>query len=324
MDAQLGLFPDLVESAPPERVGPARPAAEAASLAASLPRGLRLGTSSWSFPGWAGIVYAAPATEADLARHGLAAYARHPLLRTVCIDRSYYRPVEERTFARWASEVPEDFRFVVKADRRLVEPEGPGGEPSPGFLDPALAADDVVGPALAGLGPKLGPILFQLPPRPAAAFGGPGRFARRLRAFLDALPPGPAYAVELRTPGLLGPAYAEALDAAGASHAYAVHPAAPTLDAQTSLIPPHRQPLLLVRWMLRRALGYEEAKRRYAPFDRLVDEDPATREEIVRMALDALVAERDAFVIANNKAEGSSPLTLFRLAGRIAAPFDAP
>src|SRR5690606_13926870 len=125
MDAQLGLFPDPVESAPPERVGPARPATDAASLAAALPRGLRLGTSSWSFPGWAGIVYAAPATETDLARFGLAAYARHPLLRTVCVDRSYYRPVEERTFARWASEVPEDFRFVMKADRRLVEPEGP-------------------------------------------------------------------------------------------------------------------------------------------------------------------------------------------------------
>ena len=51
---------------------------------------------------------------------------------------------------------------------------------------------------------------------------------------------------------------------------------------------------------------------------RLVDEDLPSRERIARAVHDTVLAERDAFVIANNKAEGSAPLTIFRLAERIA------
>ena len=71
--------------------------------------------------------------------------------------------------------------------------------------------------------------------------------------------------------------------------------------------------------MLHAGLRYEAAKDRYQPFDRLVDEDPGSRERIARAVLDATIAERPAFVIANNKAEGSAPLSIFRLAERIAS-----
>ena len=68
-------------------------------LAAQLPSTLHLGTSSWSFPGWRGIVWNAHASEATLARDGLRAYANHPLFRTVGIDKTYYRPVAREEFA---------------------------------------------------------------------------------------------------------------------------------------------------------------------------------------------------------------------------------
>ncbi len=71
----------------PVRPAPVDPRTRA--LAARLPPGLRLGTSSWSFPGWAGLVWANPAPPADLSRRGLPAYAAHPLLRAVSLDRSY-------------------------------------------------------------------------------------------------------------------------------------------------------------------------------------------------------------------------------------------
>jgi hypothetical protein len=75
---------------------------------------------------------------------------------------------------------------------------------------------------------------------------------------------------------------------------------------------------VLVRWMLHAGLGYEDARTRYQPFDRLVDEDLPTRELVARAIFDGLLGERSAFVIANNKAEGSAPLTLFRLAEHLA------
>jgi uncharacterized protein YecE (DUF72 family) len=323
MDLQLGLFPDSEPRAGRSGVGPVPVRAELARVAASLPSGLRLGTSSWSFPGWEGIVYDRSATAASLARSGLAAYARHPLFRTVGLDRTYYRPISAEVFREYAEEVPDDFRFLVKASRRITslsDPDAPGRRtPNPDFLDPGYAIREVVGPAVQGLGRLLGPILFQFSPGPASEFGGQRGFAARLDRFLEALPTGPLYAVEVRTPGLLGQAYAEVLERHGASHGYVIHPTMPPVERQTTLIAPHYQPALVVRWMLGGGQAYEAARDRYDPFDRLVDEDPVSRHAVAVAVLDALIAEREAFVIANNKAEGSAPLTLERLAEHVLA-----
>ncbi|MCG6986576.1 MAG: DUF72 domain-containing protein [Gemmatimonadetes bacterium] len=321
MDPQLGLFDD--EPSVPGMVGPAPAPPEVLGLGRHLSAGLRLGTSSWSFPGWAGIVYDRKASELVLAREGLAAYASHPLLRTVGIDRTWYRPVPAEVLRAYADVVPDDFRFLVKADRLLTSPTNPGEGSFRGrnvrFLDPTYAIEEVLGPASAGLGAKAGPILFQFPPIPPSLVGGREAFAEQLHRFLDALPRGPLYAVELRTPGLLTPAYAGVLESTGVAHCYVVHPAMSPLAEQLGAVRHFEQPALVVRWMLHAGLGYEVAKDRYAPFDHIVDEDPESLERISVAALDALIAERRVFVVVNNKAEGSAPLSVFRLARRIAA-----
>jgi uncharacterized protein YecE (DUF72 family) len=324
MDVQLGLFPDEPASkAAAAVVGPAPVAPHLLDIAARLPQGLRMGTSSWSFPGWDGIVYDREVSQAKLARHGLSAYAGHPLLRTVGVDRTYYRPMAEDDFRAYSGAVPEDFRFLVKAHRMVTSPTDPEAhgvrDPNPLFLDASYAAEEVVGPMWAGLGDKAGPLLFQFSPINPSIVGGPAAFADRLHRFLDALPEGPLYSVELRTPALLTPEYAELLEATGVAHCYNVHPAMTPLDRQLSELSPFYQPALVVRWMLHAGLRYEAARDRYAPFDRLVDEDAPSRERIAQAVLDASVAERPVFVIANNKAEGSAPRSIFRLAERIAS-----
>jgi uncharacterized protein YecE (DUF72 family) len=281
-----------------------------------------MGTSSWSFPGWAGIVWDRAPSETVLARHGLAAYARHPLLRTVGLDRTYYRSISAGDFRAYADQVPDDFRFLVKADRLLTSPTDPGDSAirgaNPRFLDPTWAIEEVIGPLMEGLGPKAGPLLFQFSPIPPNLVGGRRAFVDRLHAFLDALPPGPVYAVELRTPGLLTDAYARVLESTGAAHCYTVHPAMSPLEDQLRAVRPFEQPALVVRWMLHAGLRYQAAKDRYEPFDRIVDEDGESLERITVAVLDALIAEREAFVVVNNKAEGSAPLSVARLARRLA------
>lgn len=322
MDLQLGLFPDEALPTQPSQVGPVEVSGHLASVAAHLPRELRMGTSSWSFPGWEGIVYDRRTSQSSLARHGLNAYAAHPLLRTVGIDRTYYRPIEAAEFRAYADAVPDDFRFLVKADRLLTSPTDPEGsgvrQPNALFLDPAYAANEVIAPLVEGLGSKAGPLLFQFSPIPPNLVGGRGAFLERLHRFIEALPKGPLYAIELRTPAFLTEAYIQLLEAAGATHCYNVHPAMMPLDRQFELIQPFYQPALIVRWMLHAGLHYEAAKDRYEPFDRIVDEDTPSRERIAVAVLDALIAERDVFVVANNKAEGSAPLSIFRLGERIA------
>lgn len=307
---------------PPPPVGAASPTSRHHALAAALPHRLRLGTSSWSFPGWAGIVYDRPASPPVLARHGLAAYALHPLLRTVCVDRSYYRPVESGAWREYAAMVGPGFRVVTKAERVLVQPEDPL------FLDPAYATVEVIAPFTEGAGETAGVVLFQFPPLPGHAVGGPRRFAERLYRFLDALPRGPAYAVELRSPDLVTPDYVAALQHGGAVHGYVVHPRALPLAEQLRHIPPGRAPgggtgPLVLRWMLRPDLGYEEARDLYEPFDRLVDEDPETRALIGEAALEASATGREVYLVANNKAEGSSPLTVFELAEWLVGRLDS-
>jgi len=321
MDLQLGLFPDDTPVATGAPVGPAPVPDSLRRVAEGLSRSVRLGTSSWSFPGWDGLVYDRAASQNRLARHGLGAYAMHPLLRTVGLDRTYYRSIDEETYRRYAEAVPRDFRFLVKADRLLTSPTDPdrfgARGVNPHFLDPRRAVEEVLTPMLEGLTSKVGPILFQFPPIPPNLIGGVRRFHDRLYRFLDALPDGPTYAVELRTPEFLNDEYATLLQATGAAHCYTVHPAMAPLEKQKEVVSPFYQPTLVIRWMLRAGLKYQVAKERYQPFDRIVDEDPTSRDAIARTVLDALIAERQVFVIANNKAEGSAPLSLFRLAERV-------
>ena len=75
---------------------------------------------------------------------------------------------------------------------------------------------------------------------------------------------------------------------------------------------------LVVRWNLHRGFLYQAAKQRYEPFDRLVDEDRETRRILARMAADAFRAKQKVWITANNKAEGSAPLSLLKLAHEIA------
>ncbi len=315
--------------APAAGLGPVRPApvpAELGEAAARLPPTVRLGTSSWSFPGWAGIVYDRPHTEARLARHGLAAYARHPLLTAAGIDRTHYAPLPAAELAAYAAAVPAGFRFVVKAHEACTVARWPDharygarrGEANPLFLDAAYAAGAVVAPYVEGLGATAGVLLFQFAPQELGPLGGAERFVDRLGRFLAALPRGPRYAVELRNPEALGAHHAEALAAAGALHCLNVHPRMPDLGTQARETAALGAPALFIRWMLGADLTYEAAGRRYRPFDRLVDEAPAIRRTVAALALEAAGAGKPVYVIANNKAEGSAPLTLFRLAELIA------
>lgn len=327
---QLELFgPAPGVASEPER--PPEPPAAAPvdegmrALGARLPPDLRLGTSSWSFPGWTGLVYAREASSEALARDGLPAYARHPLFRTVGVDRTFYGPVPVDTFRGWAEAVPDGFRFLVKAHEALTLPRFPlherygarRGEDNPTFLDPAYARDMVVAPFVEGLGSRAGPLVFQFPPQDVQALGGPGAFADRLHAFLAALPAGPLYAVELRNRELITADIADVLEDVGAIPVLAVWGRLPPLPQQAWRLRARSASALVVRWMLPADLGYEEARELYAPFDRLVNEDPAVREDIAGLVLEALAEGRPVYVTVNNKAEGSAPVSVERLAAAV-------
>jgi uncharacterized protein YecE (DUF72 family) len=298
------------------------------ALAKALPPQLRLGTSSWFFPGWAGLIWDGDYEQPVLSKHGLKAYAQHPLLRTVSVDRSFYRALSASQFAAYAQQVPEDFRFVVKApsvvaDALVRGEDGRGMQPNPAFLDPALAVQDFVQPALDGLGAKVGALVFQLSPLPAPMLAQMPDLLQRLRRMLLALPalrpaaPDGVIAVEVRNLEFLTPAFAEVLRETGATYCLGLHPKMPPISEQLPMLRALWPGPLVCRWNLNRlhgAYGYEEAKQLYEPFDKLVHPDPETRGTLARVIAATTGAGHAAYVTINNKAEGSAPLSVLALA----------
>jgi hypothetical protein len=96
-----------------------------------------------------------------------------------------------------------------------------------------------------------------------------------------------------------------------------LHPRQPGVREQARLLSKLEPGPLIVRWNLHPGYGYEEAKQRYYPFARLLDEDLPTRVALARLCLETVAAGHPAFVIANNKAEGCAPLSMVKLAALI-------
>jgi uncharacterized protein YecE (DUF72 family) len=112
-----------------------------------------LGTSGWQYRDWRGGFYPAGLPQ----RRWLEHYASQYL--TVENNASFYRLPSRETFAGWRDRTPDGFVMAVKASRYLTHIRR--------LRDPAEPVARLLG-AAAGLGPRLGPVLLQLPPTLAA------------------------------------------------------------------------------------------------------------------------------------------------------------
>lgn len=331
---QDALFPDelLPEPAPQpavptRKVVPLAPDAAQIELAAALPAHIHLGTSSWTYPGWAGIVWDRAYSDQMLSKHGLAAYSQQPLLRAVSIDRGFYRPLTASQYERYAAQVPADFRFTVKApslvaDALVRDDSGRGMQANSAFLSPELAVQEFVQPAMEGLGDKIGALVFQLSPLSQPLRERMPDVLQRLGAMLQALPRLSAgvIAVEVRDPEFLTPAFVEVLRAAGATYCLGLHPKLPPLSEQLPLLRALWPGPLVCRWNLNRlhgAYGYEDAAKRYGDFDKIMDPDPETRALLAKVIRGTSGAGQPVMVTVSNKAEGCAPQSVRLLAQEI-------
>lgn len=284
---------------------------------------LHLGTSSWHFPGWAGQVWDRIYPEATLSRQGLAAYAQHPLLNAVSLDRAFYRPLDAATYSRLALQVPEGFRFVVKAPSQVCDAvlRSPGqGRPlheNALFLNPEAALSLCVQPAVAGLGNKLGVLVWQISPLPRRWLDDQPALLERLevlwQAVLPALPPGVLTALELRDAGLLTPALAASLKAHGVRFVLGLHDRMPAAEDQLPMLRATWPGDLVCRWNLQRGLRYAQARDSWEPFDRIQVPDEPTRQTLLKLIEATLGAGHHVYITINNKAEGSAPASLLAL-----------
>ena len=154
-----------------------------------------VGTSGFSYAEWRGVFYPEKLPASGMLRY----YAEH--LPAVEINNTFYRMPKRSLLEDWAAQTPEAFRFVLKASRRITHQQKlKDAEDSVAYL--ASTAE--------GLGQKLGPFLFQLPP-----------FFKKdldlLRSFLAGLPRPVRAAFEFRNATWFGDDVYGALADAGAA-----------------------------------------------------------------------------------------------------------
>jgi uncharacterized protein YecE (DUF72 family) len=269
-------------------------------------------------------VYSRAATPASLARDGLREYAAHPLLRTVGVDRSYYAPVPLDDLRRYAEQLPEGFPCCFKAPASMASPTLPGakgtgrGEPNPRFLSAERFALELLEPVAAVFRPHAGPFIVEITPSARGQRLDPAEFVERLDRMLGALPREFHYAVELRESGLLTPSYERVIRAHGASHVFNYWSAMPMPGVQARTLAPSGLPFILVRLLLRPGTWYEDQREQFRPFNRIVEPDEEMRAQVVDLVAEAVRLRIPAYVVVNNKAEGSAPLTVRELAWRVA------
>lgn len=304
------------------------------ALAARLPPWLHFGTSSWSFPGWENIVWRGRHSDDDLARFGLRAYAQHPLLRTVCIDRSYYGPLRAADVDAYAEQLDEAaalapslprFQVVSKVWEEIttaVFPRHPrygarAGERNPSFLDASRFLSEVLAPYVPHA-KHFGPFVFELTPMPKGTFDD-AALTDRIGSFLEALPTSFQWAFELRNEELLTARWFDTLRAHGTAHVFTYWTAMPSLRVQLARHGPlAASPFVIARLMLPPFTRYADKKAEYAPFDRLVTPQPDMQDDVLLLLRAVLEANaKSVYVLANNKAEGSAPLTVKSLAARL-------
>jgi len=291
-------------------------------LAASLPPTLHMGTSSWGFPGWQGIVYARKRSASMLAKEGLHEYAQHPLLRTVGIDRSYYGPVPAEDLQRYAEQLPDGFPCCAKAPSSVTAPtiQGLGRHtPNPDYLSVPRLLAEFLEPLERWFAPHCGPVILQFSPPVGSKHTDATPFIEALDRFLEPLPRSFRYAVEIRDKWALTAPYQAVLARHGCAHVYNYWSAMPTPGAQARTVLPEDQPFGMVRLLLPPGKWYEDQRQVFAPFDKLVEPDEEMRRDVLDIVRRAVAASRQVFLLVNNKAEGSSPLTIEALAERFVA-----
>lgn len=139
---------------------------------------LYVGTSGYSYKEWKGTFY-----PQDLPAKGMLRYYGERF-RTVEINNTFYRMPKESVLESWASDVPPDFKFVLKASKRITH------------IQRLKDTDDSVSYLLRVAGvlkERLGPLLFQVPPNLK-------KDVPKLRDFLALLPPQRRAAFEFRHP----------------------------------------------------------------------------------------------------------------------------
>lgn len=318
----MSLFPEADEPPPQAaRLGPA--------LRTLAGEGIYFGTSSWKYEGWLGSIYSEDrySTRGKFSRKKfeescLTEYAQ--TFPTVCGDFAFYQFPTQGYWDRLFDQTPAHFTFGLKIPEDITVAVWPkharygtrAGRANEHFLN----ARPLKRLFLERLGPhrhQLGPLLIEFGTFNKSTFPTPDDFYARLDPFLRSLPEGFRFAVEIRNAEYLTPAYLGLLASHNVAHVFNAWTRMPPLGEQASLPDAYTANFAVVRALLKRGRGYEDAVSAFEPYRELQEPNPDARQGMADIVNRSRKRKIPAFLFVNNRLEGNAPSTIEAVASSL-------
>jgi uncharacterized protein YecE (DUF72 family) len=294
-------------------------------VAALAHEGVFIGTSSWKYPGWRGMLYDESRyvtrgrfAKSRFERDCLAEYAE--VFKTVCVDAAYYKFPDRKYLEGMVSQTPPDFLFAFKVTDEITIKRftnlprfGPrAGKRNENYLNADLFASAFVAP-FESYRSNVGLFIFEFSKFYPVDYERGSDFVADLDRFLEAMPKGWRYGVEIRNRYFLQPEYFAVLARHGVAHVFNSWGDMPAVGEQMALPGSWTSSEFAgARFLLKPGRKFEEAVALFSPYDKLKEPNEAARAAaagmIVRVV--SLKAPRKIFIFVNNRMEGNALETI--------------
>lgn len=279
-----------------------------------------LGTVSWRFPGWCGLLYDEERylwrTHFSKKRFNARCLEEYAgIFPTVEVDSTYYALPKTDFIAGLAAQTPPGFLFSFKVPDDITIKTYPrvgtfgdrAGQPNELFLSAGLFQMGFLR-RLEPIRDRVGALIFEFSHFQADDFAHGRDFVEALDRFFAELPGGWRYAVEIRNRNWLHPDYFAMLRRRGVAHVYNHWTRMPPVAEQLELRPPGETPFVVGRWLLTPGRSLEWARSQFEPFHQLREIDPGARRTLIDLVRGAM-GDPDrgpVFLYVGNELEGNA------------------
>ena len=293
------------------------------AVAALAREGIYIGTSSWKYEGWLGMLYTPErymtrgrVSRAKFEKVCLAEFTE--VFKTVCLDGGFYQFPTARMLEGIFAQAPDDFRLTIKVTEDITVLNFPSlprygkraGQRNERFLDADLFIASFLGP-LEPFRARTGTLIFEFSQFHEGDWKNLREFVEALDTFLGRLPKGWDYAVEVRNRGLLRAEYFEVLRRHDVAHTFNSWSRMPPVSEQMALEGSFTADFAAARFLLKPGRMYEEAVERFKPYREVKEPCLEAREAMLKLLTPTPRQAGRRYVYVNNRLEGCSLWTIY-------------
>jgi len=293
----------------------------AEAVAALAGDGVYVGTSSWKYEGWLGMIYS-PEKYLRYFKSGPPRHqkGRFQTFKTVCLDAGFYQFPNPKTMEGYLAQVPEDFKMSLKVTEDLTVRRFPNvarsgaraGQMNGHFLDPDLFVASFLGPLQPYKG-QIGTLIFEFGHFHPGDWERGRDFVTALDDFFGRLPRDWDYSVEVRNPNLLHPEYFDVLRRHRVAHTFNSWARMPPVNEQLAMPGSFTADFATARFLLAPGRDYQQAVDAFSPYNQTKEPNADARAALIDLLLTPAKPGRPGrrFLYVNNRLEGNALWTIY-------------